>query len=116
MLKDITLGQYFPGDSVIHKLDPRMKIVLTLIYIVLVFLAKSLVSYMVMVAFVVGLLVLSKLPVKPVLRGIRPVLFVILFTAVINIFWTKGEYILIDWYFIHIYFLNNLKVFLIMQV
>lgn len=104
MIRDITLGQFFPGDSVIHKLDPRMKIILTLLFIVFVFLAKSAFSYAFMILFVVLLLVISKLPVKPVLKGLRPVLFVIAFTAVINIFWTKGDTVLVDWYFIHIYF------------
>lgn len=104
MIRDITLGQYFPGNSPIHRLDPRMKIVLTLFYIVLVFLAKSLVSYVLLVLSVIFLLIISKLPVKPVLNGIKPVMFVIAFTAVINIFWTKGDTLLIDWYFIHIYF------------
>lgn len=103
MIKDITLGQYFPGDSVIHKLDPRMKIVLTVIYIVLVFLAKSLVAYALLLFSVIALLLLSKLPVKPVLKGIKPVLFVIVFTAIINVFWTKGEHLLFDWYFLKIY-------------
>ena len=104
MIRDITLGQYFPGNSPIHRLDPRMKIVLTLFYIVLVFLARSLVSYVLLVLSVVFLLVMSKLPVRPVLNGIKPVMFVIAFTAVINIFWTKGETLLVDWHFIHIYF------------
>ena len=103
MIKDITLGQYFPGNSVIHKLDPRMKIILTVLYIVLVFLAKSLVSYLLLVFFVLIMLLLSKLPIKPVLNGVKPVLFVILFTAIINIFWTKGNNLLLEWYFVKIY-------------
>lgn len=103
MIRDITLGQYFPGNSIIHRLDPRMKIILTLLYIVLVFLAKSLISYVLLVLSVVFLLAISRLPVKPVLKGIRPVLFVIAFTAVINIFWTKGDNLLFEWRFIHIY-------------
>ena len=104
MIRDITLGQYFPGNSILHKLDPRMKIILTLFYIVLIFLAKSLVSYMLLIAFVVFLLCISKLPIKPVLKGIKPVLFVITFTAIINIFWTKGDNLLVDLGFIKIYF------------
>lgn len=103
MIKDITLGQYFPGNSIIHKLDPRIKIILTVLYIVLVFLAKSLISYALLFLSVVAMLMLSKLPLKPVLRGIKPVLFVIAFTAVINIFWTKGDHLLVHWYFINIY-------------
>ena len=104
MIRDITLGQYFPGNSVIHRLDPRMKIILTLVYIIFVFLAKSLISYVLLCVSVVVLLAVSKLPVKPVLKGIKPILFVIVFTAVINVFWTKGDVLLVDWYFIHIYF------------
>ncbi len=103
MIKDITLGQFFPGDSSIHKIDPRMKIILTVVYIVLVFLAKSLISYLLLFISVIAMLLVSKLPIKPVLHGIRPVLFVIVFTAVINIFWTKGDHLLFDWYFIKIY-------------
>lgn len=103
MIKDITLGQYFPGNSVIHNLDPRMKIILTVLYIVLVFLAKSLVSYFLLVLSVIVMLFLSKLPLKPVLNGIKPVLFVIVFTAIINIFWTKGDVLLLEWYFVKIY-------------
>lgn len=103
MIRDITLGQYFPGTSVIHRLDPRMKIVLTLLYIVYVFLANSLLSYCMLLLTVLVLLLISKLPLKPVINGIKPVVFVIMFTAVINIFWTKGETPLVDWYFIHIY-------------
>ena len=104
MIKDITLGQFFPGNSVLHKLDPRMKIILTILYIVLVFLAKSFFSYVFLLLFVCFLLAVSKLPIKPVIKGIRPVLFVILFTAVINIFWTKGDTVLLDIKFTKIYF------------
>ena len=103
MIRDITLGQFFPGNSLIHRLNPKIKIILALLYIVLVFLAKSLLSYILLVLSAVTLLLISKLPIKPVIKGIRPVLFVILFTAVINIFWTKGELLLVNWYFIHIY-------------
>ena len=92
MIRDITLGQFFPGDSVLHKLDPRMKLILTVLYMVMIFLAKSLVSYLFLIVFVIFLLIISKLPVKTVLRGIKPVLFIIIFTAVINIFWTKGSH------------------------
>ncbi len=103
MIRDITLGQYFPGNSILHRLDPRMKIILTLLYIVLIFLAKSMFSYLFLIFTVALLIALSKLPVRPVLNGIKPVLFVIAFTAIINIFWTSGDTLLVDWYFIHIY-------------
>lgn len=103
MLKDITLGQYFPGDSLLHRLDPRMKIVLTFLYIVLIFLAKSFASYMFIILFVLALLLISKLPIKSVLKGVKPILFVIVFTAVINIFWTTGDILLFEFGFITIY-------------
>ncbi len=103
MIRDITLGQYFPGESILHRLDPRMKIILTLLYIVLIFMAKSMFSYVFLILSVAALIKISKLPVKPILKGVKPVLFVIAFTAVINIFWTTGETVLVDWYFIHIY-------------
>jgi len=80
-----------------------MKIILTVLFIVMVFLAKSLVSYLFLVSFVLFLLCMSKLPVKPVINGLKPVLFVILFTAFVNIFWTKGQVLLVHWYFINIY-------------
>jgi len=103
MIRDITLGQYFPGNSVLHRLDPRMKIILTLLYIILIFLAKSMLSYIFLIFTVIGLIAVSKLPVRPILKGVKPVLFVIAFTAVINIFWTSGDTLLVDWFFIHIY-------------
>lgn len=103
MIRDITLGQFFPGNSVIHRLDPRMKIILTIIYIVFIFLADSAPAYALIFISVVALLIISKLPIKPVLRGIKPILFIIAFTAIINIFWTKGDNLLFEWKFIHIY-------------
>ena len=103
MIRDITLGQYFPGNSVIHRMDPRMKLILTLLYIVVVFLANSLLSYVLLLLMTATLLLISKLPIKSVLNGIKPVVIVILFTAIVNIFWTKGDTLLLDWYFIHIY-------------
>ena len=80
MIRDITLGQFFPGNSVIHRLDPRMKIILTVVFIVFIFLAESAVSYALMFLAVVLLLIISKLPLKPVLRGIKPIMFIIVFT------------------------------------
>lgn len=91
MLKDITLGQFFPGKSILHKADPRMKIILTLLYIVAVFMSSSIVSYIVTVAFTVILAVISRISVRVILKGLRPLLFIMLFTAFFNIFWTKGE-------------------------
>lgn len=103
MLKDITLGQYFPGESLLHRLDPRMKIILTIVYIVGVFLAKNIASFGVILLFSIIMILLSKIPFKIVLKGLKPLIIIIAFTAIINIFWTKGDTLLIEFYFIKIY-------------
>ncbi len=91
MIKDITLGQFFPGNSLFHRADPRMKIILALMYIVIVFMAKALISYAAVILYTVLLVAVSRLSPRVILRSLRPVLFVMLFTAVFNIFWTRGE-------------------------
>ena len=93
MLKDITLGQYFPGDSPLHRADPRVKIILTVMYITGVFMAKNVWSFVFVVAFTAAMVAISRIPVRIVLRGMKPLLYIIAFTAVINIFWTKKKYI-----------------------
>ncbi len=103
MLKDITLGQFFPGDSLLHKIDPRIKIIVTLFYITSIFLATSAAGFLFIVLFTGLLVFISRIPFKIVIRGLRPLIIIITFTAVINIFWTKGETLLIDFHFIHIY-------------
>ena len=91
MLKDITLGQYVPGDSLLHRLDPRSKILGSMLYIVALFLLKSGLGYALITAFTILLVLLSALPPRYVLRGLRPVIFIVLFTVVLNIFLTPGE-------------------------
>ncbi len=91
MIKDITLGQFFPGSSLLHRADPRMKIILSLMYIVFVFIAKAVTAYALIIFFTVVLVAVSRLSPKVILRSLRPVLFVMVFTAVFNIFWTRGE-------------------------
>jgi len=100
MLRDITLGQYFPGKTVVHRLDPRTKLVLTLVYIVSLFLAKGFPAYGLMLAVLLTCLFLSKIKPKAVIRGLRPVLIIILFTVVLNIFFIRGETVLVEYYFI----------------
>ena len=90
-LKDITLGQYFPGNTILHRLDPRTKLLCTLAYIVALFLAKHLVSYLLLMAVLAGLILVSKVGAKAVFRGMRPILFIIVFTAVLNLFYTPGQ-------------------------
>ena len=94
MLKDITLGQYFPGDTVIHKLDPRTKLILVIVFIVALFLAVDWISYAVMFLVLAGSIAISGVPVKSILRGMKPVVFILIFTAVLNLFYTPGEHVL----------------------
>ena len=99
MLKDITLGQYFPGDTVVHRLDPRTKLLMVIVYIVALFLAKWLVSYAVMLAFLVTTVALSRIRPRALFKGLKPLLFIIIFTAIINVFYTKGDVLVQFWIF-----------------
>ena len=103
MMKDVSLGQYFSGSSVLHRADPRSKLLFAIFYIVVLFFAKSAASFGFALVYTVLLIAISGVPVKTVLRSIKPLLFIILFTAALNIFWTKGESLLFEWRFIHIY-------------
>ena len=85
MLKDITIGQYFPGTSPIHRLDPRMKIVLTVAYIILLFTAQNAVGLAVGVLFLVLVYGISKIPPVMILRSLKPVVPIIVFTSVLNL-------------------------------
>lgn len=91
MLKDITIGQYFPGDTIIHKLDPRIKILIIALFIGSLFFIKSFYPYIFILIFIVTALTLSKVPIKFVLKGLKPLSFIILITFFINVFLTKGE-------------------------
>lgn len=101
MLKDITLGQYFPGKSFIHKLDPRTKILAIIVYIVIVFLIKSLVGYGILALFTALCIFNSKIPFKYVLKGVKPILVFVIITALFNLFLTSGT-VLWKWGFITI--------------
>ncbi len=103
MIKDITLGQYFPGNSVIHRLDPRMKIILTVAYIVFVFLAKNLYSFAAVVVSAVALVTVSGISWKTVLKSMKPLIFVLAFTTFFNLFWTTGDVLLISFWRVNIY-------------
>ena len=91
MLKDITLGQYFPGNSVVHLLDPRTKLVMLVAYIAALFTASNWVSYGVVFAFLAITIAISRIPVKSILRGMKPLIMILIFTAVLNLFFTGGE-------------------------
>lgn len=102
-MKSIAFGQFYPADSVLHRLDPRVKIIVTICYIVCTFLCKNILGFSLLAISAVLLIVLGNVPLKIVLRGLRPVLFILAFTAFLNVFWTKGEHLLLDWKWIHIY-------------
>jgi len=91
LIKDITLGQFFPGNSVIHKIDPRVKILLIIAYIVFLFVANNFVSLGFMVLVTVAIVLLTKIPVKMYFKGLKAIMFIILFTSVLNMFYGSGE-------------------------
>ena len=91
MLKDITLGQYFPGNSPVHRLDPRTKLVVLVVYIVALFLAVSWISYGLMFLFLVLAIAISKIPLKALVHGMKPLLFILIFTGTLNVFFTPGD-------------------------
>ncbi len=97
MLKDITLGQYFPGDTVAHRLDPRTKILLVTFYIIALFCAKGAVSYGLLALTLAVCVRISRVGLHALVRGLKPVLFIILFTGILNLFFTPGERYLVEW-------------------
>lgn len=97
MLKDITLGQYFPGNSIAHRLDPRTKILLVVLYIISLFSARGLVSYALIAAVLAVCIKVSHVGLRPMLKGMKPVLFIMVFTGLLNLFFTPGERYLIEW-------------------
>ena len=95
MLKDITLGQYFPGNSIVHRLDPRTKLIVLTLYIVALFSAGSWVSYGLVFAFLAVAVILSKIPVKAFVRGLKPLVLVLVFTGILNLLFTAGDTVLV---------------------
>ena len=103
MVKDITIGQYFPGQSVIHRMDPRMKLVLTLFFIVFIFVCHNFWSLGLMVLALGVTVALSRISIRTILRGIKPVVIIILFTAVLNVLYIRTGDLLWEWKFLHFY-------------
>lgn len=90
MIRDITIGQYFPGESGIHKLDPRVKILSTFAYIIALFFIKDFGGYLIVLAFLATVIGISKVSLKFIMKGLRPIFFIIIFTFAINMLMTKG--------------------------
>ena len=102
MLKDITLGQYFPGNTVAHRLDPRTKILLVVLYIAALFSAKSFVGYALMALTLFICVRISRVRFKTMVKGLKPVVFIVVFTAILNLFFTPGQRNLVELGPIHI--------------
>lgn len=103
MLKDVTLGQYFPGNSPVHEMDPRVKIVLTLFYIVLLFVANSVSAYVLLILYICSVVLIAKLTLKTILSGLKPLLILVALTAILNLLYTTGEHLLVSFWRIRIY-------------
>jgi energy-coupling factor transport system permease protein len=99
MLKDITLGQYFPGTSLIHRMDPRIKLVLLFCYITALLMANHALTYLSVFLFLLSAIAVSRVNPKALFKGMKPMIFIIVFTAVLNIFYTSGEVIASFWVF-----------------
>jgi len=91
MLREITIGQYYPSNSIIHRLDPRVKIIATLLYIVSLFLFDSFVGYIIVTAFMAACIIISKVPFSYMVKGLRAIVMLLLLTVIINMFMTPGE-------------------------
>lgn len=103
MLRDVTLGQYLPGKSLLHRVDPRMKLVISVLFIVTVFLAQNLWALLAILAFTLLLIFMTGLSPKVVFKALKPIIFVILFTSVISVFWRTGDHLLVSFWKIKIY-------------
>lgn len=100
MLRDITIGQFYPVDSYIHKLDARVKIISTLIYIFALFFVRNFIGYIPVFIFLASVIYISKVPLKFILRGLKSIVIIILFTVVLNIFMSSGKTVLFHYGFI----------------
>ena len=90
MLKNVTLGQFFPGNSFLHKMDPRMKLILTFALIVIVFVSQGFIGFGLILLFILMIALSSGIALKYILRGLKPILFIVLFTFVLNVFFQTG--------------------------
>ncbi len=102
MMKNITMGQYYPVDSWVHRLDPRTKILLTIALIVAVFLVKTLIGYALVLGFVYLAARMSRIPFKMLMKGVRPLRFILILTFLLNLFFSAGTTMLVEWGFLRI--------------
>ena len=111
MLKDITLGQYFPGNSVVHRLDPRTKLVLLVLYIVALFVASGWVTYLTVFAFLAFVVAVSQIPLKSIVNGLKPLIMILIFTGILNVFFTTGEKLIVKFWIVSIYWEGIVRAF-----
>ena len=103
MLKDITLGQYFPGNSIIHRLDPRTKLIMLVVYIVALFMASGWIGYGLLFTVLVWVIKSSTIPVRSIVKGMKPLLFILIFTGLLNLFMTQEGKLLVDVWILQVY-------------
>ena len=97
MIREITLGQYYPGSSILHRLDPRIKLLGTLVYIVCLFISKNIFTYALAILALVSLVIISRVPFSHMVKGLRPIIFVLLLSVLFNLFLTQGDELFHIW-------------------
>ena len=102
-MKNITLGQFYPSNSVLHRADPRIKIIIALLLIITSFICNSIPSFAGLLVTVIVLIALSRIPFKVILRAVRPLMIILILTMIINVFWTRGEILLLEFWIFKIY-------------
>jgi energy-coupling factor transport system permease protein len=103
MIKDITIGQFFPGNTLLHRTDPRFKIIILIIFLTAVLAAASTVSICAVLLLTLTLLAISRINMKILFKSVKPLLFILIFTAAVNLFFVNGETLIVHWHFIKIY-------------
>ena len=112
-MNNISFGQYYPANSLIHSLDARFKVVFAILYIICSFICKNIISFAALLVSAFLVVLLAGIPIKIVLKSLKPILFILLFTVIINIFFTGGETLLFEFWKIKIYYEGLIKVFLL---
>lgn len=102
MLRDITIGQYYMGDSVLHRMDPRFKLMAACVYVIVLFIINDIYTYALSIIALGAVMALSQVPLKFMLKGIKGIMFIIFLTALINVFATRGETIYWQWGFLRV--------------
>ncbi len=102
MLSDITMGQYYPVDSPIHRLDPRIKLLLTVLLIVIIFMTQLMTGYVLILLAVWGISRIARIPFRMLMKGLKPLRFIIIFTFILNLFFTPGEKVILSFWVIRI--------------